>query len=63
MFQLVKEEERRAFLKCSYFKLKEKYFGDIPEFDSDKKIEIEKVDITDTISNKELEFAEHSHEI
>ncbi len=59
----MKEEERRTFLKRFYFKLKEEHSKNIPEFDSDKKIEIEKVDITDTISNKELEFAEHSHEI
>ncbi len=63
IFQLIKEEERRAFLEYSYFKLKEEHPEDISEFNSDEEIETEKAGTTDTISNKELEFAEYPHEI
>jgi len=59
----VKEEKRRAFLKRSYFKLKEEYSEDIPEFDNDEEIKIERVNITDTTSDRELKFVEHPHEI
>ena len=59
----MKKEERYTFLKRSYFKLKEEHPGDVPEFDSDREIEIERVDTTGTIFNRELEFAEHPHEI
>ena len=60
VFQLVKEEERRAFLKYFYFKLKEEHPESIPEFDSDKEIEVERADIT---SDRGLKFAEYPHEI
>jgi len=60
---LVKKEERRAFLECSYFKLKEEYPEDIPEFNNDEKIKIERADTADIISDKGLEFAEHLYEI
>ena len=59
-FQLIKEEERRAFPKRFYFKLKKKHPEGIPEFDSDKEIKVERASTT---SNKKLEFAEHPHEI
>ncbi len=42
IFQLIKKEERRVFLKYSYFKLKEKYPEDIPKFNSDKEIKVRK---------------------
>jgi len=61
-FQLIKEE-RRVFLERFYFKLKEKHPEDISEFDSDKEIEVGKANIINTIFNKDLEFAEHLHEI
>jgi len=60
---LIKKEERRAFPKRSYFKLKEEYPKDISEFDSDKKIEVGRADITNIIFNRGLEFAKHLHEI
>ncbi len=63
VFQLIKEEERRAFLERSYFKLKEKHPENILEFNNDKEIEVERADITNTISDRELEFAEYPHEI
>ncbi len=63
VFQLIKEEERRAFLERSYFKLKEEYPKDISEFNNDKKIEAGRADIINIISDKGLEFAEHPHEI
>ncbi len=63
VFQLIKEEERHIFSERSYFKLKKKYPEDIPEFDNDKKIEVERAGTTDTISNKGLEFAKYPHEI
>ncbi len=56
----MKEEERRAFSKYSYFKLKEKYPEDISEFDSDKKIEVRRADTT---SDKTLKFAQYPHEV
>ena len=62
-FQLIKEEERRAFPKRSYFKLKKEHPEDIPEFNSDKEIEKKKTNTTGTISDRGLEFAEYSHEI
>jgi len=43
--------------------LKEEYLKDILEFDNDKEIEVGRANIADTISDKRLEFAEHSHEI
>ena len=60
---MVKEEERRAFLEYSYFKLKEEYFKDISKFNNDEEIEIERADIIGIISNKELEFVKHPYEI
>jgi len=60
---LIKEEERRAFPECFYFKLKEKYPEGIPEFNSDKEIEVERANIVNIISVKKLEFAEYPHEI
>ena len=63
VFQLIKKEERRAFPEHSYFKLKEKYPEDIPKFNSDEKIIIERTDTTGTVFDKGLEFAEHPHEI
>ena len=63
VFELIKEEERRAFSKRFYFKLKEEYLKDISEFDSDEEIEIERADTAGTISDRGLEFAKYSHEI
>ena len=63
VFQLVKEEERRAFPKRSYFKLKEEYSEGISEFDSDEEIEVGRAGIAGTISDRGLEFAEYSHEV
>ncbi len=62
-FQLIKEEERRAFPERSYFKLKEKHPEDIPEFNSDEEIETKKADTINTIFDRGLEFAEYPHEI
>ena len=62
-FQLIKEEERRAFLKHSYFKLKEEHPENIPEFNSDEKIEVGRADTTSLIFDRRLKFAEHPHEI
>ncbi len=63
VFQLIKEEKRRAFPERSYFKLKKKYPENISEFDSDKKIEAGRADTTDTIFNRELEFAKYLYEV
>ncbi len=63
VFQLIKEEERRAFLKYCYFKLKEEYPEGISEFNNDKKIKVGRADIAGIIFNKKLEFAEYLHEI
>ncbi len=63
VFQLVKEEERRAFLKRFYFKLKEKYPEGISEFDSDEEIEVGRANITGTASDRGLEFAEYLYEV
>jgi len=62
-FQLIKEEERRVFLERSYFKLKKEHPEDISEFNSDKKIEVGRANITGTISNRGLEFVEYLYEI
>ena len=59
----VKEEERRAFLKCFYFKLKEEYPEGILEFDSDEEIKVGRADTAGIISDRGLEFAEYSYEI
>jgi len=37
IFQLIKEKERRAFSKHSYFKLKQEHPEGISEFNSEKK--------------------------
>jgi len=63
VFQLIKEEERRAFSKRSYFKLKEEHLEDISEFNSDEEIEVRRADTANIISDRGLEFAEHPHEI
>ena len=63
VFQLVKEEEHRAFLERSYFKLKEEYSEGILKFDNDEEIEVGRADTVDIISDRGLEFAEHPHEI
>ncbi len=63
IFQLIKEEECRAFPTCFYFKLKEKYSEDIPKFNSDEEIEVRRTGIAGTIFNKRLEFAEYLYEI
>ncbi len=63
VFQLIKEEERRVFPKLSYFKLKKEYSEGILEFDSDKKIEVGKTNIINTVSDRGLEFAEYLYEI
>ncbi len=63
IFQLIKEKERRAFLKRSYFKLKEEYPKDISEFDSDEEIEVGRAGITGIGSDRGLEFAEYPHEV
>jgi len=60
---LIKKEKRRAFPERSYFKLKKEYPKGIPEFDSDKEIEVEKINTINTTSDRGLEFAEHPHEI
>ncbi len=63
IFQLIKKEERRAFLKRSYFKLKEEYLKNISKFNSDEEIEVKKANTINTIFNKKLKFAKHPHEI
>ncbi len=62
-FYLVKEEERRAFLEYFYFKLKEEYSEYILEFNNDEEIEVGRVNIINTTSNRGLEFAEYLYEI
>ena len=63
MFQLIKEEKRRAFPERSYFKLKEEHPEGILKFDNDEEIEVERADIIDIIFDRKLKFAEHPHEI
>ncbi len=63
VFQLIKEEERRAFPKYSYFKLKKEYPEGIPKFNNDKEIEAGRADTTSIIFDRRLKFAEHPHEI
>jgi len=57
------KEERRAFLECFYFKLKEEHPEDISEFDSDEEIEVERAGTIDIISDRGLEFAEYLYEV
>ena len=63
IFQLIKEEERRAFLKRSYFKLKKEYPEGISEFNSDEEIKIERAGTTGTIFDRGLEFVKYLHEV